>query len=106
MIDHGRRILTTSLIVSLATAALLFLAVQRLIVRPIGRVVEHMTAYRDDPMDASRIIAPESGARELREAETALHDLEVQLTSALRQRERLAGLGAAVAKISHDLGTC
>ena len=54
-------------------------------------------------MDASRIIAPESGARELREAETALHDLEVQLTSALRQKDRLAGLGAAVAKISHDL---
>jgi signal transduction histidine kinase len=103
MIDHGRRILTTSLVVSLATAALLFLAVQRLIVRPIGRVVGHMSAYRDDPMDASRIIAPESGARELREAETALHDLEVRLTSALRQRERLAGLGAAVAKISHDL---
>ncbi len=103
MIDHGRRILLISLAVSLATAALLFLAVQRLIVRPIGRVVEHMTAYRDDPMDASRIIAPESGARELREAETALHDLEVQLSSALRQKERLAGLGAAVAKISHDL---
>ena len=76
---------------------------QRLIVRPIGRVVEHMTAYRDDPEDASRIIAPESGARELREAETALHDLEVRLTAALRQKERLAGLGAAVAKISHDL---
>jgi signal transduction histidine kinase len=103
LIDHGLRILTISLLVSLATAALLFLAVQRLIVRPIGRVVEHMTAYRDDPMDAGRIIAPESGARELREAETALHDLEVQLTAALRQRERLAGLGAAVAKISHDL---
>ncbi len=103
MVEHGRRILLISLVVSLATAALLFLAVQRLIVRPIGRVVEHMTAYRDDPMDASRTIAPQSGARELREAETALHDLEVQLTAALRQKERLAGLGAAVAKISHDL---
>ena len=45
----------------------------------------------------------ECGARELREAETALHDLEVRLTAALRQKERLAGLGAAVAKISHDL---
>jgi signal transduction histidine kinase len=69
----------------------------------MSRVVEHMTAYRDDPEDASRIIAPESGARELREAETALRELEVQLTSALRQKDRLAGLGAAVAKISHDL---
>jgi signal transduction histidine kinase len=103
LVAHGRRILYISGVISLATAALLFLAVQWLIVRPIGRVVEHMTAYRDDPMDASRTIAPQSGARELREAETALHDLEVQLTAALRQKERLAGLGAAVAKISHDL---
>ena len=103
MIAQGRRILYISLGISLATAALLFFAVQRLIVRPIGRVVEHMTAYRDDPEDASRIIAPTSSARELRQAETALQDLEVRLTAALRQKERLAGLGAAVAKISHDL---
>lgn len=33
----------------------------------------------------------------------ALHDLEVRLVSALRQKERLAQLGSAVAKISHDL---
>jgi signal transduction histidine kinase len=103
MIAHGRRILLVSLLLSFATATLLFLAVERLIVRPISRVVDHMTAYRDDPEDTSRFIAPASGARELREAEIALHDLEVRLTAALRQRERLAGLGAAVAKISHDL---
>ncbi len=103
LVQHGLRILYISGVISLATAALLFLAVRWLIVRPIGRVVEHMTAYRDDPEDASRIIAPQSGARELREAETALHDLEVRLTAALRQKDRLAGLGSAVAKISHDL---
>ena len=103
MVAQGLRILYISLAISLATAALLFLAVQRLIVRPIGRVVGHMTAYRDDPEDTTRIIAPTSSARELREAESALQDLELRLTAALRQKERLAGLGAAVAKISHDL---
>ena len=103
MIDQGLRILYTSLAISLAMAALLFVAVQRLIVRPMGRVVEHMTAFRDDPEDASRIIVPQRAARELRQAEAALQELEFRLTSALRQKERLAGLGAAVAKISHDL---
>ena len=103
MVAQGRRILYLSLAISLATAALLFLAVQRLIVRPIGQVVAHMTAYRDDPEDGSRIIAPTSSVRELRQAETALQDLELRLTGALRQKDRLAGLGAAVAKISHDL---
>jgi signal transduction histidine kinase len=103
LVDHAQRILLISLAISVATATLLFLAVRWLIVRPMSRVVAHMTAYRDDPEDPSRIIAPESGARELRQAETALRDLELQLTAALRQRERLAGLGSAVAKVSHDL---
>ena len=103
MVAYGLRILYLSLAISVATAALLFLAVQRLIVRPIERVVAHMTAYRDDPEDARRIIAPQSGARELREAENALQELQLRLTSALRQKERLAVLGGAVAKISHDL---
>ena len=103
LIAQGQRILLTSLVLSLAVAGLLFLAVQRLIVRPIGRVADHMAAYRDDPEDASRIIAPQNGARELREMETALRELELRLTAALRQKDRLAGLGGAVAKISHDL---
>ncbi|MFT3972000.1 MAG: HAMP domain-containing sensor histidine kinase [Amaricoccus sp.] len=103
LVDHAKRIFYISLGLSLATAALLFLAVQRLIVRPIDRVVAHMTAFRDDPEDSTRIISPREGARELREAEVALHDLEVRLVSALRQKERLAQLGSAVAKISHDL---
>jgi signal transduction histidine kinase len=103
MIDQGQRILWISGAISLATATLLFFAVQRLIVRPIARVVDHMTAYRDDPENLSRIIAPTSGARELREAETALQELEVRLTAALRQKERLASLGGAVSKVSHDL---
>jgi signal transduction histidine kinase len=40
---------------------------------------------------------------ELREAEEALRSMQTQLTGALRQKERLAQLGAAVAKVSHDL---
>lgn len=103
LIAHGLRILYISLVLSVATATLLFLAVQRLIVRPMRRVVDSMTSYRDDPEDTRRIISPGGGALELRQAEVALHDLEVRLTSALRQKERLAGLGGAVAKISHDL---
>ncbi len=103
MIAYGRRILYLSLAIILATAALLFLATRYYIVQPMRRVVDHMTAYRDAPEDASRIIAPESDLRELREAETALQDLQRRLTGALKQKDRLAALGGAVAKISHDL---
>jgi signal transduction histidine kinase len=100
---YGLRILYVSLAISLATAALLFMAVRTLIVRPIDRVVAHMMAYRDEPEDARRIIQPSEGARELVEAETALRELQLRLTAALRQKDRLAALGGAVAKVSHDL---
>jgi len=49
------------------------------------------------------VIAPEAGVMELRVAEEALARMQTQLTGALRQKERLAQLGGAVAKISHDL---
>jgi hypothetical protein len=103
LIDYGLRILLLSAIISIFTATLLFVAVRSLLVLPIRRVVGHMTAYAEAPADASRIIEPQGSVRELREAETALQSLQTQLTSALRQRERLAQLGEAVAKISHDL---
>jgi signal transduction histidine kinase len=62
-----------------------------------------MQAYAEAPEDARRVIAPAAGVQELREAEEALAQMQTQLTGALRQKERLAQLGGAVAKISHDL---
>ncbi|WP_271437344.1 sensor histidine kinase [Lentibacter algarum] len=103
MIDYGLRILLLSAVISVFTAVLLFLAVQLLLVRPIKRVVGDIQAYAANPEDAHRIIQPSASVSELREAEDALQKLETQLTSALKQKERLAQLGSAVAKISHDL---
>jgi signal transduction histidine kinase len=103
MLDYGLRILLLSALISVVTAALLFLAVQRLLVVPIRRVVRHMALYAEAPEDARRVIAPTSRVVELRDAEEALQSLQTQMTGVLRQKERLAQLGSAVAKISHDL---
>jgi signal transduction histidine kinase len=103
MIDYGFRILGLSAVISAVTAVLLFLAVRRLFVSPIRRVVRGMSLYSEAPEDARRIIEPEATILELRDAEEALKRMQQQLTSALRQKDRLAQLGSAVAKISHDL---
>ncbi len=103
MIDYGIRILILSALISAVTASMLFLAVQRLLVGPIARVARHMAAYAEAPEDARRVIEPAARVTELRDAEVALASMQTQLTGALRQKERLAQLGAAVAKISHDL---
>jgi len=103
MIDYGLRILSLSVLISAVTALLLFTAVQRLMVQPINRVVRHMQAYAQAPEDARRVIDPTANVVELRVAEEALKAMQTQLTGALRQKERLAQLGSAVAKIAHDL---
>ncbi|MEO9651766.1 MAG: HAMP domain-containing sensor histidine kinase [Roseobacter sp.] len=103
MIDYGIRILVLSAVISIFTAGLLFVAMRALLLKPIKRVVEDMLNYAAAPEDARRIITPSASVIELREAEEALLTLETDLTQALRQKERLAQLGSAVSKISHDL---
>ena len=103
MIEDGLRVLTLSAVIIVLLAALLFFAVRVLMLRPIDRLVGHMRGYAAAPEDARLIIAPTASVTELREAEEALQSMQTQLTTALRQRARLAQLGSAVAKISHDL---
>lgn len=100
---YGLNILLLSAFISVITAGLLFFAVQIFLVRPIKGVVTHMQAYAKAPEDARQIITPSAGVRELRDAEEALQMMQTQLTGALKQKERLAQLGGAVAKVSHDL---
>ncbi|MGY9047957.1 ATPase [Puniceibacterium antarcticum] len=103
MIEFSLRILILSAVISVITALMLFLAVRRLLVRPIKIVVGHIQSYAQAPEDARRILVPTATIRELREAEDALQSMETQLTQALRQKERMAQLGGAVARVSHDL---
>ncbi|MCR8725927.1 sensor histidine kinase [Frigidibacter sp. ROC022] len=103
MLDYGLRILVLSAVISIVTAMLLFLAVRRFLVRPIKGVVGAMKSYAEAPEDARRIIQPKAGMVELREAEQALASMQTQLTGALKQKERLAQLGGAMAKVNHDL---
>lgn len=103
MIDYGLNILLLSAVISVFTASLLFVVVRMVLVRPIKGVVGYMQSYAAAPEDARRIIQPRAGVIELREAEEALQSLQTELTAALRQKERLAQLGGAVAKVSHDL---
>ncbi|MFV2051762.1 sensor histidine kinase [Aliiroseovarius sp. YM-037] len=103
MLAYGLNILILSAVISFVTSLLLFWAVRGTLVMPIRRVVRAMQSYARAPEDARTIIKPTSQVLELREAEDALQTMQTELTQALKQKERLAQLGGAVAKISHDL---
>ena len=103
MLGFSKRILALSLVISLFTAALVYLSLHWLIVRPMRRITDSMTAFRDAPEDASRIIEPSSRFDEIGVAQRELATMQDGLRAALQQKTRLAALGIAVSKINHDL---
>lgn len=103
MIDYAVRLLISSLIIAASAAGLVFVVLQVLIVRPVRRLATSITAFSDDPEDAGRIIAPSRRSDEIGQAERALGRMQRSLAEQLRQKRRLAELGLAVSKISHEL---
>lgn len=103
MIAYSWRILGLSIIISLITAALIFAALQWLLVRPMRRLTRRMTEFRANPEDMSRDEAARRRSDEIGVAEREFNQMQKQIQKALKQRERLAALGTAVSKINHDL---
>src|SRR6266481_10121655 len=103
MWDFGVRILELSVVISLVAAALVYVSLQWLLVRPMRRITASMMNFREDPEDASRMIAASGRRDEIGVAERELAVLQRTVGQALEQRARLAALGTAVTKINHDL---
>ena len=85
------------------TGALLFVAVRWFLVLPISRLVRQIRGFEAAPEDARLIIQPQASVTELFEAENAIQSMQTQVSQSLKQKGRLADLGGAVSKISHDL---
>jgi signal transduction histidine kinase len=103
MWDFGTHILELSIVLSLITASLVYLALHWLLVRPMRRITASMMSFREDPEDAARMIAASRRRDEIGAAERELAMMQQTVRQALTQRARLAALGTAVTKINHDL---
>jgi signal transduction histidine kinase len=103
MIDYSERILALSIVISVITATLVFVSLQIILVSPMRRITESMVAFRGDPENTGTMIGPTKRTDEIGTAMRVLADMQDGLRASLRQKTRLAALGAAVAKINHDL---
>ncbi|MFZ0693337.1 MAG: HAMP domain-containing sensor histidine kinase [Alphaproteobacteria bacterium] len=103
MYNYSARILGLSIMIALATATLVFISLQWMMVRPIRRLTENMVGFRADPENPAQMIVPSGRRDEIGMAERELSIMQRDLRTALAQRGRLAAIGTAVAKISHDL---
>ncbi|HML07722.1 MAG TPA: HAMP domain-containing sensor histidine kinase [Xanthobacteraceae bacterium] len=103
MLRYSENLLLLSLLISGISAALVYLALHYLFVRPMRRITANMVAFRAEPENADRIIVPSARADEIGTAEQELATMQTELASMLQQKSRLAALGLAVSKINHDL---
>lgn len=103
MLQHSVDLLLISLLITGVAAVFVYLAMFYLFVRPMNRVTANMIAFRVAPEDAGRVIVPSARGDEIGIAERELATMQTELASMLHQKNRLAALGLAVAKINHDL---
>ncbi len=103
MVSFGLRILALSVVLSFIVAGLIFTALNRVLVRPMQRLSSNMMEFAKKPEDVSRVIVPSVRGDELGIAEHELEAMQKQLQGLLQQKTRLAALGLAVSKVSHDL---
>lgn len=100
---YALNILQLSLLISCLTAALVYLSIRSLLLRPLQRLTGSMMRFAESPENAREIIKPSGRADELGEAEIQLQSMQKSLNQTLNQQRRMAALGLAVSKINHDM---
>ncbi len=89
-------------VIALAGAALLFLALQLLLVRPMQRLTDSIDRFARDP--EGPLPAPPPGRNdEIGRATEAIAEMQATVRDDLWRKSRLAALGTALAKVNHDL---
>lgn len=103
MLDYCRRVLLWSLAISLLTGLMIYGALSRIIVRPIRKLARGLARFRQDPRKRTGVEKPVTRRDEIGQLEREFLDMKSGVRTALKQQERLATLGMAMAKINHDL---
>ncbi len=103
MLTYARNVAFLSLLISIFTALLVFLTINRMMIQPIKDMSSSMLRFAADPASANAVIEPQQRDDEIGVAERELAAMQTQLQSTLRGQKRLADLGLAVSKINHDM---
>ena len=99
----AERFARVSMLILISAGTLIYFALSAAFVRPMRDLTEAIERFRDKPEDVSIAFPRSQRTDEIGRAQRAAADMAEQVRNALRQNERLAALGAAVARIGHDL---
>jgi signal transduction histidine kinase len=103
MLTYSRAVAFVSLLISLITAALVYVTIDRIMIRPMRAMTRSMLSFSEVPDDPARIIHPADRSDEIGVAERELSLMQMRLQRMLAEQKHLADLGLAVSKINHDM---
>jgi signal transduction histidine kinase len=103
MLKYSKMMFLVSLLISLITAIMIFLAINRMMIMPIRRLTRSMQLFSEEPEDPGRVFGGDRSRGELAVAGRHLTAMQVQLQRTLKQQKNLVDLGLAVSKINHDM---
>ena len=101
--SYAWRIFGLTLLITLLTIMPLYLFLTRHFVRPLSSISQMIKTVSANPADLPERAKTNGTVAEIEEIATALNEMSEQVRRALRQKERLADIGEATAKINHDL---
>ena len=103
MLLYAGNVMLISLLISLATAIVIFVVLRWFLIRPLQSMASQMAAFATNPEDPDTIIQASGRRDEIGVTQRQLQAMQRQLRSTLNQQRHLADLGLAVSKINHDL---
>lgn len=103
LLNYSAGLFWLSAFIAVVTGALIYVTLFYMFVRPMRRLSAEMARFQRDPENPAKAIRPSGRRDEIGQAEIALSAMQDDIRQAFKQRERLAALGAAIAKINHDL---
>ncbi len=103
MLSFSKLMFGISLLISLVTAFMIYVAINKMMIGPIRRLTHGMQSFSERPEDPERIFRPGTARGELEVAGQHLASMQTELQRTLKQKKNLADLGLAVSKINHDM---
>jgi signal transduction histidine kinase len=103
MLTYSRTVAIVALLISVFSAALVYAAIDRIMIGPVRKMTRSMLAFSEAPDDPGRIIRATARADEIGVAERELSQMQGRLHKMLAEQKHLADLGLAVSKINHDM---
>ncbi len=100
---YFKNIFFISLAIAIITGSLIYLTMALLIIRPIQSIAQNVASFQNAPETAPLDPIPSQRGDEIGDLQRAVADMKQSVRGSLKQRQRLATLGLAVAKINHDL---